>query len=164
MVSDQYEYLPKLSVLPYRNSICKEPWLSLSQLNSIMGSSHSKPASKKPTRFKKVKTPSCNVFLAADSFGDTTHFDEFMFRSLKISRCYLCNRRVTAADEIVIHNNQRCQAVFHADCMRNWLRRFVDSRGRHSRPACLKCERSLNIRQVKEGRTKQSPLGDFRAF
>lgn len=137
---------------------------SILQPKSIMGSSQSKPASKKPTRFKKVKNPPCNTFLAADSFGYITHFDEFMFNSLKISRCYICNKRLTAADEIVIHNNQRCQAVFHADCMRAWLRRFIDSRGRHSRPGCLKCERPLNIRQMKGGRTRQNPLGDFKAF
>lgn len=136
----------------------------VSHLESIMGSSHSKPVAKKSTRVKKVKTPPLNTYLAADSFGYATYFDDFMFKARQISHCYLCSQRLDAGHEIVFHNTQRCQGAFHANCMRRWLLRFIDSRGRHSRPRCVKCDRSLNIRQGNGGRTKQNPLGDFKPF
>lgn len=134
----------------------------LSLTNSTMGSSHSKPGRVKPGRYQQI--PQRNTWLAADSFGYPVHFDEFMFKAQHFNRCYLCSRNLTVTDEIVYHNTERCQAAVHAQCMRKWLLRFIDARGRHSRPQCLKCHCTLNIRQVKRGRTKDNPLGDFRPF
>lgn len=160
--------LVRMNLQEYRFHFTKyhAPWtdrLSLSHLEGIMGSPHSKPAANKSKRFKKVNIP-LNTFLAGDSFGYAVHFDDFMFQSLQIKRCYLCSRRVTVADEIVYHNTERCQAAFHAQCMRHWLRRFIDLRGRHTRLACVKCNHSLNIRQGDGGKTKLNPLDDFKAF
>lgn len=135
----------------------------------IMGSSQSKQAYNKPAKVKsggyqKVKNPSLNTWLAAESFGYATHFDDFMFKSHRVNVCFLCSRRLSLSDEIVVHNTDRCQASFHAQCMRCWLQRFIDSRGRHSRPRCVKCDRSLNIRQANGGRTKRNLVGDFKPF
>lgn len=129
-----------------------------------MGSSQSKTSQVKPARSQKVCTPPKNTYLAGDSFGYTVHFDEFMFKSQHIGKCYLCNKYLAIGDEIVFHNTERCKGAFHGHCIRRWLPRFIDTRGRHSRPNCAKCNRQMNIRLVRDGRTKRNPMGDLRAF
>ncbi|KAK5942736.1 hypothetical protein PMZ80_005302 [Knufia obscura] len=108
----------------------------------------------------QLKPRDYNCFMTAPSFGVRQHIDEDMLEYLGCTKCIMCGDTVstTRGHYFAIHNTEGCRAVYHEDCMSEYLRkRFTNGRGVAMRPSCFKCHEWMNIKMCKV--TRKNPLG-----
>jgi len=135
-----------------------------------MGSSQSKPQQPRPRahprrdprpEFHRTKRADYNAWLL-DNGHHVISAD--LLTRWGCPDCIWCGRAIStaASSKHLIHNLPGCQVAYHDRCMREWLARFVDGRGRLTRPRCFRCERAIDVRPL-PAPSRKYPTG-YRRF